>query len=124
MSNDLAQAQKPAAVLITQLLLYLGAIVNIVNGIYAIGNVETMKAVLAAVMIIFGIAAAWVAYRLSQPEASRRNYAVALAWIMVVLRLIEYFVWHNIGFLLGVILPILVLWRLYKAETRAWYDHS
>ncbi|WP_042160872.1 hypothetical protein [Paenibacillus gorillae] len=125
MSNDPGeQAQKPAAVLITQLLLYLAAIVNIVNGIYAIGNIETMKAVLAAVMIIFGAAAAWAAYRLSQPEASRRNYAVALAWLLIVLRLIEYFVWQNIGFLLGIILPILVLWRLNKPEMKAWYGHS
>ncbi|GGG68164.1 hypothetical protein [Paenibacillus radicis (ex Gao et al. 2016)] len=125
MSNDLgAKAQKPAAILITQVLLYLAAIVNIVNGIYAIGNVEKVKVVLAVVMIVFGAAAAWVAYRLSQPEASSRNYAVALAWILIVLRLIEYSVWHNIGFLLGVILPILVLWRLYKRETKAWYNHS
>ncbi|MFC3746814.1 hypothetical protein [Paenibacillus sp. GCM10012306] len=120
-SNVRTGSKKPSAVMLTQILLYLAAVVNLFNGFYSIGSQQTMKVVLAAVMIIFGIVALWVASRLGYPAPSRRQNAVLLASILIVLRIVEYFVWHNLGFLVGIILPILVVWRLNKTEAKEWF---
>jgi uncharacterized membrane protein YhaH (DUF805 family) len=125
MSNQVQHtSKKPSAILLTQILFYLAAIVNLVNGFYAIGSDATNKMILAVVMIIFGIASVLVAARLGHRDASRRNHAIILAWVLIVLRIVEYTVWLNLGFLLGIILPILMLWRLNKAEAKSWYGLS
>lgn len=116
-----SESKKPSSVMLTQVLFYLAAVVNLFNGFYSVGSVEASKKILAVVMIIFGIAAVWVASRLGHRHPSRRDQALVLAWILIALRIVEYFVWHNFGFLLGIILPILVVWRLNKLEAKEWF---
>ncbi|MFF2015618.1 hypothetical protein [Paenibacillus sp. NPDC058177] len=120
-SNLRTSSQKPQAVMLTQILLYLAAVVNLFNGFYSIGSNNSLKMTLAAIMILFGLVAIWVASRLGQPIPSRRNHAIVLASILILLRIVEYFVWHNFGFLVGIILPVLVVWRLGKTEAKEWY---
>ncbi|NUU62169.1 hypothetical protein [Paenibacillus agri] len=121
-SNLRTSSQKPQAVMLTQILLYLAAVVNLFNGFYSIGSNNSLKMTLAAIMILFGLVAIWVASRLGQPIPSRRNHAIVLASILILLRIVEYFVWHNFGFLVGIILPVLVVWRLGKTEAKEWYS--
>ncbi|MFE4712432.1 hypothetical protein ACFRAM_16290 [Paenibacillus sp. NPDC056722] len=120
-SNLRTSSQKPQAVMLTQILLYLAAVVNLFNGFYSIGSNNSLKMTLATIMILFGLVAIWVASRLGQPIPSRRNHAIVLASILILLRIVEYFVWHNFGFLVGIILPVLVVWRLGKTEAKEWY---
>lgn len=40
---------------------------------------------------------------------------------MIVLRLTEFAVWHNAGFIIGVILPVFVIWRLSSQEAKTWF---
>lgn len=116
-----AGAKKPAAVTLAQVLMYLAAAANIVNGIYSLGSEGTVKKLLCLSMIVVGAASIWVGARLSDPHASRRSFAVSLSIVMIVLRLIEFAVWQSIGFLLGVILPVLVIWRLSGTEAKNWF---
>jgi hypothetical protein len=120
-SNLRTSRQKPQAVMLTQILLYLAGVVNLYNGFYSIGSDNSVKMTLAAIMILFGLVAIWVASRLGQPIPSRRNHAIVLASILILLRIVEYFVWHNFGFLVGIILPILVVWRFGKTEAKEWF---
>ena len=119
--NTGSHAKKPQAVKFAQILLYLAAALNVVNGLYSFGSPGFVKKILCAAMILFGIAAIYVAARMNVPEASRRQAAVALAGILIALRIAEYAIWMNFGFLLGIILPVLVIWRLNGAEAKAWY---
>jgi len=119
-----AVSQKPAEVTFSQILLYLAAAVNLINGIYSIGNESPAKKVLSFAMIIFGAAAVWAAARLGRPDPSRLKQALILAWILIVLRIVEFFIWYNLGFLLGIILPVLVIWRLTRAEVQNWFRLS
>ncbi|MHA7582915.1 hypothetical protein ACX12E_21425 [Paenibacillus vandeheii] len=41
---------------------------------------------------------------------------------MIVLRLIEFAVWLNVGFIIGVILPVFVIWRLSTQEAKTWFE--
>ncbi|MFD0679319.1 MULTISPECIES: hypothetical protein [unclassified Paenibacillus] len=125
MSNGLrANSKKPAVVTFAQILLNFAAVMNLVNGFYSFGNEEVLKKALAVAMIIFGAAAIWAATRLALPAVSGRKVAIGLSWILIALRLIEFAVWHNLGFLLGLILPLIVLWRLNSDEAKAWYDQN
>lgn len=54
-------SKKPAAVMFTQILIYLAAAVNLVNGIFSLGSEGIEKKILSLAMIILGIAAIWVA---------------------------------------------------------------
>lgn len=121
-TNQEARAIKPAAVTFIQILLYLTALINIVNGIFSFGSPGMVKKILCIAMILFGIAAVFVAYRLSIPEAPQRQAAIVLSGILIVLRIIEFTVWGSIGFLLGVILPVIVIWRLYSSEVKTWFS--
>ncbi|BBI34112.1 hypothetical protein [Cohnella abietis] len=121
-SERRANTEKPMVVVTTQILLYLAAIVNVGNGIISLSSDETIKIILSVVMIAFGLAAAWVAARLGVPEASRLNTAVTLSVILIVLRIVEFSVWHSVGFLLGVILPVIVIWRLRSPEAKSWFS--
>ncbi|SFM16926.1 hypothetical protein SAMN03159341_11911 [Paenibacillus sp. 1_12] len=117
----MANSKKPAVVTFTQILIYLNAIVNIGNGIYSLGSEGIVKITLSIAMIILGIAAIWVATRLNTPIASRLRSAIVLSCILIVLRLIEFTVWHSFGLLLGTVLPILVIWRLNSMESKKWF---
>ncbi|MBE9916688.1 hypothetical protein G8C92_21970 [Paenibacillus donghaensis] len=121
LNNHETRTQKPSAVSLAQILIYLAAVLNIVNGIYSFGSTGIIKKLLCIGMIVFGAAAFWVAARLGHPHRSRLTAAIALSIILIILRLLEFSVWHNIGFLLGVILPILVIWRLNSAEAKSWF---
>ncbi|MEC0180746.1 hypothetical protein P4H61_04450 [Paenibacillus peoriae] len=116
-----AHPRKPRVVTFVQILIYLAAILNVFNGIYSFGSAEMIKKVLCIVMIVFGIVAVYVASRLNIPAASPLNAAFVLSGILIVLRIVEFAVWHSIGFLLGVILPIIVIWRLNSPEAKAWF---
>jgi hypothetical protein len=116
-----SSVERPAEVRVTQILIYLTAVVNIFNGIYSIGGGGTVKTILAVCMIIFGVAAIWIGGRLKSPGESPWKMAFSFAVILIVLRIIEFLVWRNNGFLIGIILPILVIWRLNSPEARAWF---
>ncbi len=120
-SNQEVRSMKPSAVTFVQILFYLAALLNIVNGIFSFGSPGIVKKTLCIAMILFGIAAVFVAYRLNLPRGSRRQAAIVLSCILIVLRIIEFAVWGSIGFLLGVILPVIVIWRLYSSEAKAWF---
>ncbi|WP_427052364.1 hypothetical protein [Paenibacillus sp. TC-CSREp1] len=123
MTNGLqASAKKPSAVTFTQILFYLAAAVNIVNGIYSLGSQGTVKKLICLAMIVVGVASIWVGARLSAPHVSRRSLAISLSVVIIVLRLIEFAVWQSIGFLLGVILPVLIIWRLNSTEAKNWFS--
>ncbi|WP_269880320.1 hypothetical protein [Paenibacillus gyeongsangnamensis] len=112
---------KPTVVRFAQALIYLAAILNVINGVFSLGSAGMVKKTLCIAMIIFGVAAVYIATCLNNPNASGRNAAIVLSGILIALRIVEFAVWHNIGFLLGVILPIIVIWRLNSSEARAWF---
>lgn len=114
-------AKKPSAITAVQILLYLAALVNVVNGFLAIGDTGIVKKIVSAAMILIGTAALWAGLQLNTPTAARRNGTLVLCVLMIVLRVIEYAIWSSVGFLLGIILPVLVIWRLSSAETRQWF---
>ncbi|WP_046507124.1 hypothetical protein [Paenibacillus riograndensis] len=102
-------------------MIYLAAVLNIVNGVLSFGSAGILKKILCMTMIIFGLAAVWAASRLNIPNVTSRYAAIVLSGILIVLRIVEFTVWHNIGFLLGVVLPIIVIWRLNSTEVRDWF---
>ncbi|WP_163854776.1 hypothetical protein [Paenibacillus elgii] len=120
-SNQEARAKKPPTVTFVQILIYLAAMLNVFNGVYSIGSAEMVKKIICIVMVVFGFVALYVASRLNTPDTSRRSAAIVLSGILILLRIVEFAVWHNIGFLLGVILPIIVIWRLNNSEAKAWF---
>ncbi|GAA3401796.1 hypothetical protein ACFFNY_34415 [Paenibacillus hodogayensis] len=113
--------KKPPAVTFAQVLLYLAALLNVGNGIYSLGSTDAVKTAICIAMIVFGIAAAFVASRLNKPDPARRQAAIALCGVLIVLRIVEFAVWSSIGFLLGLILPVLVIWRVSGPEAKAWF---
>lgn len=52
-------AKKPSAITAVQILLYLAALVNVVNGFLAIGDTGIVKKIVSAAMILIGTAALW-----------------------------------------------------------------
>ncbi|MFF2480971.1 hypothetical protein [Paenibacillus sp. NPDC058071] len=112
-------SNRPASLWIVQLLLYFSGGLNIVNGIISFGSADAVKKSLSIAMLVLGVAAIFVALRLSTPKPASLRAAVVLSIVMIVLRIAEYAVWHSVGFLLGIILPIVVLWRLNSPEIKA-----
>ncbi len=55
---------RPAAIRLTEILIYLAAIVNIINGIYWIGSSDSLKRWLCVAMIVVGVTAAFIGFRL------------------------------------------------------------
>nr|WP_145402041.1 hypothetical protein [Paenibacillus xylanexedens] len=122
MKNGLqASGKKPSTVTFAQILLYLAAAVNIVNGIYSLGGEGTLNKWICLAMIVVGVASIWAGARLSYPHTSRRSFAFSLSIVMIVMRLIEFAVWQSIGLLLGVILPVIIIWRLNSTEAKGWF---
>lgn len=116
-----ANSKKPATITFAQVLMYLAAAVNFVNGIYSLGSEGTVKKLLSLAMIVIGLTSIWVGARLNDRQASRRTYAVSLSIVIIMLRLIEFAVWQSIGLLLGVILPVILIWRLSSNEAKEWF---
>ncbi|TVY04290.1 hypothetical protein [Cohnella terricola] len=116
-----ARADKPRTLTIVQILLYAAAVLNIANGFISFASTDMLKKLLSAAMVLFGIAALLVASRLSIPKVVHLRAAIVLSSVLLVLRIAEYAVWHNIGFLLGAILPILVIWRLNDSDVKTWF---
>ncbi|QLG40413.1 hypothetical protein HW560_21405 [Paenibacillus sp. E222] len=116
-----ATAKKPATVTFVQVLMYLAAAVNIVNGMYSLGSEGTVKKLLCLAMIVVGSASIWVGARLNDRHPSRRSYAISLSIVIIMLRLIEFAILQNIGFLIGVILPVVIIWRLSSLEAKKWF---
>ncbi|KEQ22488.1 hypothetical protein [Paenibacillus tyrfis] len=116
-----ARSKKPPVVTFVQVLIYAAALLNIVNGFYSFGSAGMLKKTLCIAMISFGVAAVWIVARLNYPEESRRKAAIALSGILIALRIVEFAVWYNVGFLLGLILPVFVIWRLNSSEAKAWF---
>ncbi|WP_187274611.1 hypothetical protein [Paenibacillus sp. N3.4] len=117
-SNSSTRSKQPTVVLFIQILIYLAVVINLVNGMLTIGDEGIAKKMVSLGMIIFGFAAIWVAVRLSTRSPSRQKNAIVLSIILIVLRIIEFTIWHSVGFLLGILLPVLVIWRLNSPEAK------
>lgn len=115
------RAGKPPAVTTVQILLYLSCVVNVVNGLLSWGSGTMEKKLLSLAMILFGIASVWVAVRLRTPKAEHRRLAIGFSIALLAFRIVEYTVWHSYGFVLGMLLPVLILWRLNSSEAKAWF---
>ncbi|RXZ80285.1 hypothetical protein EBB07_19165 [Paenibacillaceae bacterium] len=113
--------KKPPLIQFIQILIYFAAVLNMINGIYSFGSAGLIKKGLCIAMILFGAAAVVVAARLNLPDNSRRRAAIILCGILVVLRIVEFVVWNSIGFVFGIILPIIIIWRLNSPEAKAWF---
>ncbi|WP_088832422.1 hypothetical protein [Paenibacillus tyrfis] len=120
-NNQAARSKKPPVVTFVQILIYAAALLNIVNGFYSFGSAGMLKKTLCIAMISFGVAAVWIAARLSYPDESRRKAAIVLSGVLITLRIVEFAVWYNVGFLLGIILPAFIIWRLNSPEAKAWF---
>ncbi|MEK8128702.1 hypothetical protein WMW72_12380 [Paenibacillus filicis] len=116
-----ASSKKPVVISTIQILLYIAAAIHVFNGIVSLGAEGMEKKIISLAMILFGIASVWVAARLSTPHPARRQSVIVLAVLLIVLRVVEFTVWHSYGFLLGILLPILVIWRLNSQEAKAWF---
>ncbi|UPK41310.1 MULTISPECIES: hypothetical protein [Paenibacillus] len=114
-------SHRPAVIRLIQMLMYLAAFVNIINGIYSINSLDFLKKWLCIAMIVVGLAAAYVGFLLNSPSATSRTAVITLSVAMIGLRLIEFAVWQNVGFIIGVILPVLVIWKLRSQESKTWF---
>lgn len=123
MNNTKAtDSHQPAAVRLIQILIYLAAVFNVINGLYSFGSPDSLKKWISITMIATGVAAAYVGFRMQNPSATGRTTAIVISVIMIVLRLIEFAVWLNVGFIIGVILPVFVIWRLSTQEAKTWFE--
>lgn len=119
--NEASALKKPSAVTFVQVLMYFTAVINVVNGFLSFGSTGLFKKTLCIAMILVGCAAVYVAARLNKPSESNRRAAIVLSGILIALRIVEFAVWYDIGFLIGMILPVFVIWRLNRSEARSWF---
>ncbi|MET3546952.1 hypothetical protein ABID47_003568 [Paenibacillus favisporus] len=115
------ESTKPPIVTFVQILFYATAVINGINGIYSLGSPGMVKKALCVIMILTAIASVYAAYRLSIPALFSRYAANVLCTILIVTRIAEFAAWHSTGFLLGIILPVIVLWRINSPEAKAWF---
>lgn len=121
MSTDRPRAGLPRDVTIVRVLLVLTGFTSALNGLLEQNpTYATSTRVFGWVLVAFGVGCWWLVFRLRRPGPRTLAEVYALLVLLVAIRIYQIVRFQTAAPAGGLILPVLVYWRLRRPQVRDW----